>query len=82
MYSEEAIALLQCLLKCTMSIITMFADQKLIESRFIPDGHLRIEGYLQGLKNDMIEKNNDVIDPSKNELRFTVEPFPKRIVRN
>jgi hypothetical protein len=65
-------------------IITLIVDGKTVESRFVPSENLQINGYLQGLKNDMIEHNEDLIDLTKPAIKFVITDVPrlKKIVQN
>lgn len=54
----------------------MTLNEKIIESRFVPDKNLLIEGYMKGLKRDMIEQNEDIIDLSEEEPKFYFEEWP------
>lgn len=60
----------------------MHLGNKVIETRWFPDGHLLIEGYLQGLKLDLLEQNDDIVRMSKKEPYFEVQVGPKKITRN
>ena len=54
----------------------------MIEMRWFPDEHLSIEGYVKGLKLDMLEQNDDVIREFKKEPVFQIERQTKNITRN
>ena len=62
---------------CSM-IIQMIVGSKVVDFRQFPDKNLLVEGYLEGLKNDMIEQNEDIMDLSEEQPEFRVEPFPAR----
>jgi hypothetical protein len=57
-------------------IIQMMVGNKLVDFRQFPDMNLLVEGYLEGLKNDMIEQNEDIMDLSQEQPEFKLEPFP------
>jgi hypothetical protein len=65
-------------------IITLIINGKPIESRFVPDGNLQLQGYLQGLQNDMIEQNEDILDLTESKAEFVISDFPsvRDTVRN
>ena len=46
-------------------IVLMTVADKVIEARVIPLKNVQIAGYLEGLKQDMIEQNEDIIDFTK-----------------
>ena len=54
----------------------MIVGNKLVDLRYFPDRNLAIEGYIEGLKHDMIEQNEDMIDGSKEQPEFRFESFP------
>ena len=62
--------------------MTMHLGNEVIEIRWFPDGHLLIEGYLQGLKLDLLEQNDDLVRVSKSEPRFEVRVGPDKITSN
>lgn len=62
-----------------MAFITLILDKQAIETRFFPDQHLRIEGYLQGLAIDLLEQNSDLVELILERPYFKVEIIPKRI---
>jgi len=55
-------------------IVVMTLNNKIIEARTIEPRNLEIEGYMQGLQNDMLENNEDIIDLSKDKptIRFEI----------
>jgi hypothetical protein len=57
-------------------IVQMIVGNKLIDVRHVPDRNLSIEGYVEGLKNDMLEQNEDIIDLTKEKPEFRFEAFP------
>jgi len=57
-------------------IVQMILGNKLVEVRQFPDRNLSIEGYIEGLKKDMIEQNEDIIDLSNEQPEFKFEAFP------
>jgi hypothetical protein len=57
-------------------IIQMMVGNKLVDIRQFPDRNIFIEGYLEGMKNDMIEQNEDIMDLSQEQPEFKLEPFP------
>jgi hypothetical protein len=63
-----------------MAIVTMILGKQVVESRFFPNTHLLIEGYLQGLKQDMLEQNDDLIKQQDAVPTFEVKVTPKKIV--
>ncbi|HVG40054.1 MAG TPA: hypothetical protein VM888_00485 [Chitinophagaceae bacterium] len=65
-----------------MAIVTMTVNDKVIETSIFPDAHLKIEGYLQGLKLDMIERNEDIIDLTVDKPQFVVEIVSRKIIPN
>jgi hypothetical protein len=65
-----------------MASVTMRIDNKVIETRWFPDSHLLIKGYLQGLKQDLLEQNDDIIQLSNSAPEFEVQATPKQIIRN
>jgi hypothetical protein len=60
-----------------MLIVLKLAD-KILEARVVSERNLDIGGYLEGLKNDMIEANEDTLDLSGEEPIFTIMPFPTK----
>jgi hypothetical protein len=60
-----------------MLIVLEVAD-KVVEARIISERHLNIDGYLEGLKKDMIEANEDVLDLSDEQPVFKLTPFPQK----
>lgn len=64
-----------------MAIVTLFADEKVIETKIIPNNHLKIEGYLQGLQTDMLERNEALLKCTV-RAEFRVEVIPRKIIRN
>lgn len=60
-----------------MLIVLRLAD-KVLEARIVSERNLNIGGYLEGLKNDMIEANEDILDLSDEEPIFTITPFPTK----
>ena len=65
-----------------MAMLSMILDNKIIETRLFPNAHLKIEGYVQGLKNDMLEQNDDLLKESKGTPEFKVEVVPRKITRH
>ena len=63
-----------------MAIVTMTIGKQVIESRFFPNSHLLINGYLQGLKLDMLEQNDDLIKLHEATPKFEIEVTPKKII--
>ena len=60
-------------------IVLMTVENAIIEARIIPDKNLQIPGYFEGLKNDMIESNEDLIDLNKEKPEFRLmSPPPHR----
>ena len=57
-------------------LVRMIVGNKLIDLRQFPDKNLSIEGYVEGLKNDMIEQNEDIIDLTDEKPEFKFESFP------
>ena len=57
-------------------LVQMIVGNKLIDQRQFPDKNLSIEGYVEGLKNDMIEQNEDILDLTKEKPEFKFEAFP------
>ncbi len=61
----------------------MTIDGAIVDQRVVPSQNLTIEGYLQGLQNDMIEQNEDILDLSTQKPEFVLQTFPiKKITRN
>lgn len=61
----------------------MTIDGTVIDQRVVPSQNLSIEGYLQGLQNDMIEQNEDIIDLSVQKPQFFLQTYPvKKVTRN
>lgn len=56
--------------KKELMIVVMKVKDKVIEARFIPAKNLQISGYMEGLKKDMIEQNEDIIDLTKETPEF------------
>ena len=46
-----------------------------VEARHIPAKHLQIAGYFEGLKNEMIEQNADIIDDCQEKPEFSFAKF-------
>ena len=66
-----------------MAMVTMTLGKLVVESRFFPNSHLLINGYLQGLKLDMLEQNDDLIKQQDAVPVFEVEVTPKKkVTRN
>jgi hypothetical protein len=61
------------LYKISLMIVLMTVADKVIETRVIPLKNLQISGYLEGLKKDMIEQNEDIIDLTKEKPEFRLE---------
>jgi hypothetical protein len=57
-------------------LVRLIVGNKIIELRQFPDKNLSIEGYIEGLKKDMIEQNEDVIDLTSEKPEFEFEVFP------
>jgi hypothetical protein len=70
--------------KVLVMVITLIVNGKTVESRFVRSENLLINGYLQGLKNDMIEHNEEVIDLTKPAIQFVITDVPpmKNIIKN
>jgi hypothetical protein len=64
------------LLQICAMIIQMMVGNRLMDLKQFPDKNLLIEGYLEGLKNDMIEQNEDIMDLSEEQPEFRLVPFP------
>jgi hypothetical protein len=56
-------------------IIVMTINNQVIEARAVPPKNLEIQGYLEGLKKDMIEQNEDIIDLTKEKPEFKIHDF-------
>jgi hypothetical protein len=56
----------------------MLVGDNLIDVRLVPDRNLSIEGYIEGLKNDMPEQNEDIIDLTKEKPEFRLEARKKQ----
>lgn len=65
-----------------MAFFIMRLNSEVIEARNIPDAHLLIKGYLQGLQQDMLEQNDDIIKQREKEPEFEVRVVSKKIVYN
>jgi hypothetical protein len=64
-------------------IIIMTIDGTIVDQRVVPSQNLTIEGYLQGLQNDMIEQNEDFIDLSTQKPEFILQTSPiKKVTPN
>jgi len=65
-------------------IVTLLVNGKAIESRPVPTKNFSIEGYFEGLKNDMLEQNEDIIDLTGSRAEFVISNFdlPKKIIKN
>lgn len=64
-------------------IITLYLGNEIVESRFIPQKNLSIDGYLEGLKNDMMEQNEEIMDLSHEKPVIVVENLPaKKLFQN
>jgi hypothetical protein len=50
--------------------ILLTLDNKVIDARSVPEKNLEISGYFEGLKRDMIEQNEDIIDLSQQKPQF------------
>ena len=57
-------------------MLTLTINGKIIEQRFVRREHIRMEGYLEGLQKDMEEKYGEIIDLSRQEPKFYLEPGP------
>ena len=57
-------------------LVRMIVGNKLIDFRQFPDKNLSIEGYVEGLKKDMIEQNEDIIDLTDEKPEFKFEACP------
>ena len=53
-------------------IFTMVIDNTIIETKVLNHIHLSTGGYLQGLKNDMLERNEDIIDLTQKQPEFYI----------
>lgn len=51
----------------------MRINTEVIETRWFPSNHLLIEGYLDGLINDMLECNDDIIKLNRKGPEFQVK---------
>ncbi|HUQ96569.1 MAG TPA: hypothetical protein VM010_02820 [Chitinophagaceae bacterium] len=56
----------------------MILDDKILESKFFPDAHLAIAGYFRGLQQDMLERNDDLIQTGHSIPEFELLVEPKR----
>lgn len=66
-----------------MASVTLTINNQAIETRFFPDQHLKLEGYLQGLKLDMLEQNDDILRMVPEKPEFQVEVIlTKNIIQN
>ena len=64
-------------------IITLYLGNEIVESRFIPQKNLSIDGYLEGLENDMMEQNEEIMDLSHEKPAIVVENLPaKKLFQN
>jgi hypothetical protein len=45
-----------------LALVLIKVKDKVVEARRIKDRNLSIEGYLEGLKNDMLENNEGMVD--------------------
>jgi len=61
-------------------IVTLIINGRPVESRFIPDGHLQVKGYLQGLQNDMIEQNEDILELTELKPEFVISDIPSTLI--
>lgn len=61
-----------------MASLTLTINDQAIETRFFPDQHLKLEGFLQGLKLDMLELNHEVLKSVPEKPVFHVEVFAKK----
>jgi hypothetical protein len=63
-----------------MASMTMYLNGIVVESRWFPDHHLTIDGYLQGVKQDLLEQNEDLLANNKTTPEFEVKAIPKKII--
>jgi len=63
-------------------VILMTIAEKLIEARVVLPKNLQIAGYMEGLKKDMIEQNEDIINLYKEEPEFKFEDSPGKLFIN
>jgi hypothetical protein len=65
-----------------MATVSMIVNNNVIETKVLPNSHLKIEGYLQGLKNDMLERNDELIHLAKENPEFIVAISSRKVIRN
>ena len=68
--------------KCFLMDLKMFLGNKLIDAVKINAYQLNVPGYVEVLKMEMEEKNEDVLDLSNEEPRFFIEPVPSSMNAN
>ena len=56
--------------------LKMFIGNKLIDAMQINTLQLNMPGYIENLKMEMEEKNEDIIDLSNEEPQFFIETIP------
>lgn len=56
--------------------LKMFLGNKLVDTTKINIHLFNTPGYIEHLKIDMKDKNDDIIDLSNEEPRFFIEPVP------
>lgn len=61
-----------------MAEAIMRINKKVIDVRWFPSNNIMIKGYLDGLVNDMLECNNDIIKRNRNEPEFQVRIKTRR----
>ncbi|HVG42247.1 MAG TPA: hypothetical protein VM888_11605 [Chitinophagaceae bacterium] len=45
-----------------MALVLLKVKDKIVEARMVKDSNLNIEGYMEGLKKDMLEHNEEGMD--------------------
>ena len=55
-------------------LVSLIVDGKAVDNRLIPDRNFKIPGYLEGLKQAIIEENEDIIDLSEGEVQIKIRP--------
>jgi hypothetical protein len=63
-------------------LVLMKVNDKIIVSRFIPYKNLQNEGYMEGLKKDMIEQNEDIMDLTRETPEFVYEEIQIKVTPN
>ena len=64
-----------------MAIITLKLDKELIASRTFTDSHIYIPGYVEGLKQDIIEEHEEIIYLNNRKPQLEIIPFASPITR-